>query len=793
MTLPESVTSIGDRAFLGCTSLRSINLPAGVTRIGKKAFGACDSLQSIVLPESIQSIGDYAFADCTSLQSIAFPESIQSVGSHAFDNCSSLQCFVLSDIQRSLLTWIQAPRLNIAFLIRRKSSMGFLAYASKTQSKTQKDNLSEYVKPGNWIKYDQEIINNGPEYKYKLPVRLLGALGRLQDPVELTETNRALFAELLNKNARKLVPLAEELSCPDIIRVLFNVGIMDEKTEKAVWKLLAASSVPALSALAPTESKTEEKPKEKKKKAKQKKKETEKKAASPLEQEYAAKLNAIDGENRIKKMKLIGTSFPVIRLKDGTEAPEALFKFLLVSYGAQIEDGDYRFEPEADEAASLLAYDSLCEAMETVSGNLDGPSYPAVIPLLCRYGNPKQIQTLCDQWKNWGDWDRYNRKGRKAQKIFAEAVNMSDTRQAMLFLEKNGGLDRYAELRGVTVQEVYDCFLFDFGFDESGKRVFDLGVTTVEVTLTKDMGLALLNTATGKAIKMIPKKGVDPAVQKKAADELSDMRKSLKKAMKIKNGQLFADYIEGTAVPAARWQKTYLRNPFLRGIASLLVWSQGDATFIVTETGPIDSAEQPYSITDDPIVVAHPMEMKVEVVEAWQKYFTAHGLKQPFSQVWEPVYQKSDIREDRYDQARIRPVYLRNQEKLGIQVFWMDVYYIESGVFIQDFDIRFETAEEEDEHDYGNHLIITTIRPKQWNRRANSVIAYLDRITVRGRIAKDEVSVMDYISSFTLAQITEFIAIAQEAEAVNVLALLLEYKKEHFAGFDPMEEFTLEW
>ena len=72
-------------------------------------------------------------------------------------------------------------------------------------------------------------------------------------------------------------------------------------------------------------------------------------------------------------------------------------------------------------------------------------------------------------------------------------------------------------------------------------------------------------------------------------------------------------------------------------------------------------------------------------------------------------------------------------------------------------------------------------------------MAILDGWTVEGRIRNDDVSVMDQMSSFTLAQITEFIAIAQEAEAVNVLALLLEYKKEHFAGFDPMEEFTLEW
>ena len=52
---------------------------------------------------------------------------------------------------------------------------------------------------------------------------------------------------------------------------------------------------------------------------------------------------------------------------------------------------------------------------------------------------------------------------------------------------------------------------------------------------------------------------------------------------------------------------------------------------------------------------------------------------------------------------------------------------------------------------------------------------------------------MDQIGRFTLAQIAEFIAAAQEAQAVNVLALLLEYKNAHFADFDPMDEFTLEW
>ena len=80
-----------------------------------------------------------------------------------------------------------------------------------------------------------------------------------------------------------------------------------------------------------------------------------------------------------------------------------------------------------------------------------------------------------------------------------------------------------------------------------------------------------------------------------------------------------------------------------------------------------------------------------------------------------------------------------------------------------------------------------------YDRQVNHIVAYLDRITVIGRVQRDDLSVMDLMDSFTLAQITEFIAAAQEAKANSVLAALLDYKNAHFADFDPMAEFTLEW
>ena len=86
ITIPDSITSIGNYAFYKCTKFTSINIPDSVTSIGNSAFNGCTSLTSITIPDGVTSIGSSAFWNCTSLASITIPDSVTSICDSAFIN-----------------------------------------------------------------------------------------------------------------------------------------------------------------------------------------------------------------------------------------------------------------------------------------------------------------------------------------------------------------------------------------------------------------------------------------------------------------------------------------------------------------------------------------------------------------------------------------------------------------------------------------------------------------------------------------------------------------------------------
>jgi hypothetical protein len=102
VTIPDSVISIGERAFFGCTKLTNVTILTGVTSIGGGAFEHCISLTSVTIPNSVTSIGNSAFVQCLSLTSVTIPNSVTTIGDYAFEECSGLTSITIPNSVTSI-------------------------------------------------------------------------------------------------------------------------------------------------------------------------------------------------------------------------------------------------------------------------------------------------------------------------------------------------------------------------------------------------------------------------------------------------------------------------------------------------------------------------------------------------------------------------------------------------------------------------------------------------------------------------------------------------------------------
>lgn len=95
--IPDTVKEICDGAFANCELLNGIDLPNSLTRIGEKAFCGCKSLKSVEIPDSVNCILDMTFEDCTSLASVKLPSKMTKIGRAAFIRCKALCSINLPD------------------------------------------------------------------------------------------------------------------------------------------------------------------------------------------------------------------------------------------------------------------------------------------------------------------------------------------------------------------------------------------------------------------------------------------------------------------------------------------------------------------------------------------------------------------------------------------------------------------------------------------------------------------------------------------------------------------------
>ena len=90
LEIPNSLTTIDEYAFCGCSGLTSVLIPNSVTSISYETFQGCSGLTSVTIPNSVTSIGGSAFEGCSGLTSVTIPNSVTSIGRDAFRYCSGI-------------------------------------------------------------------------------------------------------------------------------------------------------------------------------------------------------------------------------------------------------------------------------------------------------------------------------------------------------------------------------------------------------------------------------------------------------------------------------------------------------------------------------------------------------------------------------------------------------------------------------------------------------------------------------------------------------------------------------
>ncbi len=245
VSFPKSLQWICAYAFMKCISLKRLILPDGLKEIGVGAFCWCGSLEEVSVPKTVSNVCDGAFFNCKKLTCLNLPEGLTNVGDQALSGCTALR-WVKSPVN---LSCGMAQDCSFA-LIQGRDKKKYLAFAANSEDR-KSSNVSEFAHTGMWPQYDLELINNGPRYQYKLSARLIGALGRLADPVELTEENRLQLIALVKRNLKAAAALAEETRDPWIAKALLETVGTDEKKRTVLKALFCASTVSEIAALVP--------------------------------------------------------------------------------------------------------------------------------------------------------------------------------------------------------------------------------------------------------------------------------------------------------------------------------------------------------------------------------------------------------------------------------------------------------------------------------------------------------------------------------------------------------------
>ncbi len=765
ISIPEGITRIGDNAFTGCYSLTSVSIPDGVTSIGERAFSECSRLKSVVFPNNGILIGDCVFNGCSNLKDVILPTDLNTMPETAFDG------IVSEDVHFLLPNMYQFGKQKISSLI----CTGHISYIDSDLTSDDLACIALYQKSKRWQNWLRQGNVKEPDSVLRSILALLRQESNVTKQVGMQATQ---FAKDFGKR----------LSRDDIANL---VALLREKK----WSGSKALEKDAELMLLITAKATEE---------------------HPIEALVRERLAVDSFDKSVQKMVKSG-----VRYADREElsSREAVLYILSESkrewdrcadfWGGELgaisvlmDAKKVHLSKIADQVAAALDRRSLSAFLEEQVG---GNYYRYSLLAFARYADDRGIENVCSNYKALS---RGRAKERYKADNLKEALLLSDTRAAMLFYDRIGELDRYAALHNMSAVDMRDSVMLpDFALDEDGKKRYDIGGNIVEVGFSPELELTLYDVNKGKVVRSFPKKSDDPAKAETAAKEFAAFKKDITDFLKLRTEQLHKMHLSGDTVKPELWHKVYVEHPVIRLLSQLVIWmDESKHTFTVLDAETVDSELRPYT-PQGSIHVAHVLEMNAADIAAWQEMLRGQKKKQLFEQVWEPIipWEEKEL-QTRYEGACVlakdRNELKKRLKQRGVDVRSADMdreYDPHTGQykFNGKSTMLFGDCLAIDYSSEGEEIVLgeANIKAEQGNREINVVLLELDRLMAVEHIREDRAETLSesLLSTFTIAQITEFIELSIASEATACTAALLNYKNEHYPEYVDMSGFSLDW
>lgn len=130
ISLPSTLTSLGEGTFVGCNKLVSVTIPGSVKQVDESAFSYCAGLEQVVLEEGITSLDKFAFSHCTSLTKVSLPSTLTTIGQQAFEYAENLASISIPSSVTTIGTaaFCYLPKLRAVTLPAGLRELGWAAF-----------------------------------------------------------------------------------------------------------------------------------------------------------------------------------------------------------------------------------------------------------------------------------------------------------------------------------------------------------------------------------------------------------------------------------------------------------------------------------------------------------------------------------------------------------------------------------------------------------------------------------------------------------------------------------------